>query len=111
MNATLNPSRSFFSIAAWYAVFTPFVAAAAIGVGLAIGIPDRHSHAGSPADFLFGTAACILLSSALASIVSLFGIRRHGWRVIVWKSIVGLILCCLVYVGLAYVGMAEMCQQ
>ncbi|MGO8765055.1 MAG: hypothetical protein ACLQSR_07985 [Limisphaerales bacterium] len=109
MNTTPIPNWSFFSIIAWYAVFAPFVAAGIIGIGLVIGIPDRHSD--SSADYYFGTAACVLLSSATASIVSLFGIRWHGWRVVVWKSAVGFVLSCLVYLALIYISMLKTSHQ
>jgi len=109
MNTTTIPNRSFFSIAAWYAVFAPFVAAGIMGIGLLIGIPDRHSD--SSADYFFNTAALILASSALASIIGLFGIPRHGWRVIVWKSAVGFILSCIVYWMLLVIAFAEMAHQ
>jgi hypothetical protein len=78
-----NSNCSFFSIAAWYAVCAPFIAAGIIGLGLSFGVP-RHPS-GSPADMAFGVAACVLISSVLASFVCLFGIPKHGWRVIVWK--------------------------
>ena len=107
MNA--SPRHSAFSIVAWYAVFAPFVAAGIIGLGLSFGIP-RHPS-GSPADIAFGVAACVLLSSALASIVSLFGIPKHGWRVIVWKSAVGFTLSCLVYLVLVFIGMGMIASQ
>jgi hypothetical protein len=106
---SISPKCSFFSIAAWYAVFTPFVAIGMICLGLSLGVP-RHPS-GSPADITFGVATCVLISSALASIVSLFGIPKHGWRVIVWKSIAGLSLSCLVYSALVVIGMRMAAQQ
>src|SRR5205814_10351340 len=69
MNTTLNPDRSFFRILAWYAVIVPFAAAGITGIGLLIGIP-RHPS-GSPAEFTFNVAACVVITSVLASIVSL----------------------------------------
>jgi hypothetical protein len=109
MNSTPNPNRSFFGIAAWYSVFAPFAALGTMGVGLSFGFP-RHPS-GSPADIAFGVAACVLFSSALASIVSLFGIPKHGWRVIVWKSVAGIVLSGFVYAVLAVSGMAMMSHQ
>jgi len=109
MSPATIANRSFFSITAWYAVIAPFVAAVIIGIGLVI-VNSWH-NSDSPAGFLFGTAACVLISSSLASIVCLFGIRRHGWQVIVWKSVVGLFLSCFVYFVLGFIALAEIAHQ
>ncbi|HMP83704.1 MAG TPA: hypothetical protein PKA41_13480 [Verrucomicrobiota bacterium] len=96
-------NRSFFSNAAWYAVFAPLASVGVIAMGVAIG--------DSPADYFFGIAACILISSALASIVSLFGIRRHGWRAIIWKSALGFVLSCVIYLALVVIGVGQIAHQ
>jgi hypothetical protein len=90
MSATPNMGRSFFSITAWYGLFAPIVVASIVGVGFLLGITDRLPP--SPEQYMFGTVSCVLISSALASMVCLFGISKHGWRSIVWKSVLGLVL-------------------
>ena len=99
----------FFLVAAWYCLIGPFAAAAIIGYGLAIGIPDHPS--GSPAEASFDVAACILLTSVLAGIVSLFGIKKHGWRVIAWKFAVGISLSCIVFLILIVIGTRMVAHQ
>ena len=96
--------QSFFSVAAWYALVAPFVAAGIIRLGLSFGIP-RHPE-GSPAGIAFGIAACVLLSSGFASLVSLFVIPKHNPKIIVWMSMAGLLLSCLVFGYLCFIGMA-----
>jgi hypothetical protein len=92
MNRKRRPNRSFFSRAAWYAVTAPFVALGLIWLGMVI----RGSHASYdhrlPDVIAFNVAACIAVTSALASLISLFGIPRHGWLVILWKALLGVVL-------------------
>jgi hypothetical protein len=99
----------FFLIVAWYALISPFAAASIIGFFLCVGIPDHRID--PSADDAFGVAACILISSVLASIVSLFGIPKHRAKVIAWKSVVGFLLSLILFYGLAIIGMGEMGQQ
>jgi hypothetical protein len=98
MNNTPNPNRSFFSIAAWYAVVAPFVVIAVWGV---CGVLDRLS-VGCNKEYVFETVIFVSgfgpITSVAASIVSLFGIRRHGWRFIVTKSLGGFVLSYLIFV-------------
>jgi len=108
MNATPNPNQSFFSIAAWYSLVASLVAAALLGISWKIEIPDRNSY--SLADVTEGAACLAAITSALASIVSLFGVRRHGWRVIVWKSLVGFVLSYFVFGELFNMGMRALAQ-
>jgi len=102
MNITPNPARSFFSITAWYAVVAALAAAAISGVGWFIFFYSDQGSSwslffDSSVAFTFVTADFVSLTSAVASFVCLFGLRRHGWRVIVWKSLVGFALSCLVF--------------
>ena len=98
MDAKPNRSRSFFSIAAWYALLAPLAATGGVYIGLAI----RHSHVPqayryNPAsDAFLGIAYLVSISSAFATYVSLFGISKYGTPII-WKSIVGLVLSCAVF--------------
>jgi hypothetical protein len=79
----------FFLFAAWYSLIAPFAA-----VGIAF-LPSAYLRPGFDAQLsLMQIAACILISSALASVVSLFGIRRHGARVIIWKALIGFLASC-----------------
>ena len=96
MNATPISKRPFFSIAAWYGLIAPF-AAAAIAGWILTPEPSDIRHPRLSFDAVFGFVACILISSVLASITSLFGIRRHGARVIWWKALVGFLASCLLY--------------
>lgn len=95
MNNTPNPARSFFSIAAWYAVVGALTAAAISGLGWLSFISDSD-FAFHAMNFCFNAAMFVSITSGVASIVCLFGMRRHGWRVILWKSLVGFVLSCLV---------------
>jgi hypothetical protein len=94
MDTTLKPKQSFCSVAAWYSLVAPF---AAIAVGwLNLALRDRYSS--TVFDWTVGFVAWVLITSVLASITSLFGIRRHGVRVIVWKAAVAFVVsCCLFY--------------
>ncbi len=106
----MKPIRSeFFLIAAWFCLIGPFAAAAIVGIGLAIGIPDHPS--GSPTETTFGIAACVMLTSVLAGIVSLFGIKKYGWRIIAWKFAVGISLSCIVYFVLIVIGTGMVAHQ
>ena len=100
MNKTPNHNRSFFSIAAWYALIAPLAAATIAGVGWLIFCFLNFNPQSFPADdFVLGGVAFFLVTSVIASIVSLFGIRRHGWRVIAWKSLGGFILSSLTFIA------------
>ena len=88
--------QSVFSIAAWYGLLTPFVAA---GIALLFfrleGPYDYHDPLPFPnqrdvVDIAFN----VLLSSFMAAIVGLFGLRRHGVKTILWKSAVGMLASC-----------------
>ena len=99
-------------MAAWYAVFAPCVAVCMIFIGLAIWDSHEASYRYNPAsDDAFGAAAFFAISSVIASILCLFGIRRHGWRVIIWKSALGFIASCLIYLWVFLKSMAELCHQ
>ena len=102
MNKVPNPNRSFFSIAAWYALIAPLAAAAIAGVGWLFFCFLIFNPGSCPVfDLVLGAVAFFLATSVIASIVSLFGIRRHGWRVIVWKSLVGFILSSLTFIAVS----------
>jgi hypothetical protein len=98
-----------FCTTAWYSFIAPFVAASIPRCFLIVGLP-RHP-AGSPAEFFLRVAACILYSSVLASVISLFGIPKHGWRTIVWKSAAGLGLSILVLAVLVAIGAGMAADQ
>lgn len=89
-------------MAAWYAVVAPLAAAVIIGIAwlLACYLDERSfplvCYVGNGCIF---TALFLLITAIVASFVSLFGIRRHGKRVIVWKASVGFVLSCLVFMA------------
>ena len=95
---------SFFKMTTWYAVLAPVAVAVFFGVGWLMWNSERESLQ----KLCFGLLLLIeflLVTSIIASIVSLFGIRRHNWRVIVWKSVSGFVLSLLVWLSLgAYVS-------
>jgi hypothetical protein len=97
MNNTPNPNRSFFSIAAWYALITPLVVIAVWGICVILALLFVGYK-----DYFFETVIFVSafgpITSVAASIVSLFGIRRHGWRFIVTKSLGGFVLSYLIFV-------------
>jgi hypothetical protein len=108
MDAKTNVGRSFFSVVAWYAVFASLAALACYGVGWRNNIPDLRYY--SSPDYADNAASLLAITAFFASVASLFGIRRHGWRVIVWKALVGLLFSCLVFRGLFILAMSEMAQ-
>lgn len=95
--------QSFFSLAAWYAVLAPVGTLSLIWNCSMTSPPGRHSE-----PWYLDAGACVLLSSVLASIVSLFGIRSHNWLSIIWKSVFGIILS---WIGLMSIGMATAVPQ
>jgi hypothetical protein len=109
MNTPQNTKPSFFSILAWYAVFSPFAA-----VILAFGIHYASWHT---SDFSvynsYYLGLCISATSVLASLVCLFGIRNHGWRVIIWKSSVGFCLggLALLWIWAVLVSLGQIANQ
>jgi len=105
----MNTSRkhSIFSIAAHYGLIAPFVAGVIIGFGLYYAVP----HVDEPVDTAFRIATCILFSSALASTLSFFGIREHGWQAIGWEAVVGLHLSCFAYAVLVFAGLLLTARQ
>ena len=85
--------QSFFSIAAWYCLIAPFLAAAfAVIVYRVEGPYDRFNPLPFPnQDQVEDIAFWICVSSLVLGIASLFGIRRHGWKVILWKALFGIL--------------------
>lgn len=105
----LNPSSAKpFRILAWYGLIAPLVAAGLIGLIALSGVPDRP--AGSPAETAFNLAACVLISSACASILSLFGGPIIGWRVVLGNAARGLLLSCVTYLALIWIGFGMLRQ-
>jgi membrane protein required for beta-lactamase induction len=106
-------NQSFFSIAAWYCLVAPFaVAGFAFTVLHVEGSYDRFNPIASPhqdqvEDILF----FVCLSSLVLGIASLFGIRRHGVRVILWKALLGILASCF-FGFVAFAGIAtRVCRQ
>ena len=101
MNTKPNRERSFFSLSAWYALIAPLAAMTIAGVGWFVFVFldfDRGSFRAF--EIVLGAMEFFLLTSVIAGIVSLFGIRRHGWRVIVWKSLAGIVLSSLIFIAI-----------
>lgn len=94
---TANPTRSFFSIAAWYAMYAAWAAAAITVICYWLVNFGFCQRLLPPVSFILGAIEIFSFTSIIASIVSLFGIRRHGWRAIVWKSLVGLVLSSITF--------------
>ena len=89
---TPSPKPSFFSIAAWYCWVAP-LAATAIAITLFSKEGDtRHHPLGDPA---VDIAFYVSISGLVLGVASLFGIRRHGARVILWKALLGIVVSCL----------------
>ena len=90
--------RSFFSVAAWYCLVAPFVAA---GFGTTIFLKYYQYERWQPQSFpteyqAISITFFICLSSFLLGIASLFGISRHGIKVILWKAVIGILASCFV---------------
>ena len=87
-----SSKQSFFSIAAWYCWIAPLVVT---GIATAVFIAEgdtRYHTLGDPAvDISFW----VCISGLALGVVSLFGIRRHGARVIVWKALLGIVVSLL----------------
>lgn len=85
--------RLFFSIAAWYCLVAPFLSAGfAFWILHVEGPYDRFNPLPFPnQDQVEDIAFWVCLSSLASGIISLFGIRRHGWRVILWKALLGIL--------------------
>lgn len=98
-------SQSFFSIAAWYCLVAPFLAAGFALLVLHVEGPyDRFNPLPFPnQDQVEDIAFFICLSSFVLGVVSLFGIRRHGLRIILWKMLPG-ILASIFFGFLAFVS-------
>src|ERR1041384_135789 len=89
---TPSPKPSFFSIAAWYCWIAPAVAMA-IAIALYSREGDTRYHPlGDPA---VDIAFWVSFSGLVFAVASLFGIRRHGARVILWKALLGIAVSCL----------------
>ena len=90
--STPSPKPSFFSIAAWYCWIAPLVATAIATVIYSDEGDTRYHRLGDPAvDITF----YVCVSGLVLGVVSLFGIRQHGARVILWKALLGIVVSCL----------------
>jgi len=107
----------FFLVAAWYGLIAPFVTAGITWMLLTlIGPYDRRAHPWNergfdPQEPVLQIAFCILLSCILACVVSLFGISRHGARVILWKALAGFVASCFFLWLVGEVSMAMVAPQ
>ena len=101
--------KSFFNRAAWLSVFIPLVT---FVVTFVLFRWDWHISIDVQEKYLFG-AGCVQVISLILGIVSLFGIRRHGARLIVWKAAIGIIASCgmgfLSFVGMIFNAMGRNC--
>jgi len=87
MNKPTASKCSFFSIAAWYCLIAPFTTYAIAWLAYLLEGDTRYHPFGDPAlDVSFW--ACV--SAVPLGVVSLFGIPRHGVKVIVWKALIGI---------------------
>ena len=90
--STPSPRSSFFSIAAWYCWIAPIVVTV---VAIAIYSREgdtRHHPLGDPA---VDIAFWVSISGLVLGMASLFGMRRHGAKVILWKALLGIVVSCL----------------
>ena len=88
MSTSLS-NRSFFTVAAWYCWTAPLVASS-ISTAIYVSEGDtRYHRLGDPAGDI---AFYVCISALVLGVVSLFGIRRHGARVILWKALLGILL-------------------
>src|SRR5271154_3176535 len=83
-----SSKKSFFNLAAWCSFFIPFITAIFTFDGHNI---NSDSHA---ADIFLLVAFCLQIFSIVLGIVSLFGISRHGARLILWKAVIGILASC-----------------
>jgi hypothetical protein len=111
MSDHVHPQQSFFSIAAWYSLLAPVIAGIALVLLGSLGFFSRFDSPGIDPDTVLSFMAVVLLSSVVMSIISLFGIRRHGARVILWKAALGILVSCIFYVGVAGFGLGRLCHQ
>jgi hypothetical protein len=90
--AALNSGMSFFNLAAWYSLVTPF---ATIAAYLILCLIAAHSHRDD--NFGINFMFCLIwvqFSSFIGGIVSLFGVKQHGVKIILWKSVIGILASC-----------------
>src|SRR5271170_4977498 len=84
-----SSKKSFFNLAAWCSFFIPFITAVfTFTVG-----PNINSDSDA-ADMFLLVAFCLQIFSVVLGIVSLFGISRHGARLILWKAVIGIFASC-----------------
>jgi hypothetical protein len=85
--------QSFFSIASWYCLIAPFLAAWFASLILEREGPyDRFNPLPFPnQDQAVDIAFLVCVSSLALGVASLFGIPRHGWKVILWKAVPGIL--------------------
>jgi len=99
-------TKSQFLVAAWYSLITPFAMAATIALFYYLEDASNAESQRMISNFLqFGLLICI--SSLIAGIISLFGIPRHGTRIIVWKATIGIVASCALGCGIVYLAFAN----
>lgn len=84
-----SSKKSFFNLAAWCSFLIPFITAIFI-LKLGYNI-NRDSQA---ADIFLLITFSLQIFSIVLGIVSLFGISRHGARLILWKAAIGILASC-----------------
>ena len=82
--------KSFYYQAARASLFIPLVT-----FGVTLVLFGSNSHISSEVTGYFALGAFVVqVISLILGIVSLFGIPRHGARLILWKAVVGIIASC-----------------
>jgi len=91
-------SRKLFLLAAWYSLITPCILFGALLLKLLAGLFYTTSDDGTkwidwPVESEFYLIIeCVFFSSLISGVVSLFGIRKCGERMISTKAIIGILL-------------------
>jgi len=103
----VGPRKSFFTWAAMYSFVAP-LATAAVSFAIFYGV---HFLGGGPlgdgsTNFISLSGLIVVATSLILGVVSLFGIERHGARVILWKALLGILLSCVVGFGIFVLALA-----
>jgi len=100
MDTIINPvnsRKSFHNRAAWWSFSIPFITAA---VTFALTCAVIHNYLDRDSFVLcLIWAFCFQIIGAILGLLSLFGIPRHGARLILWKAAIGILASC----GIGYV--------
>jgi len=100
----VDSRKSFFNRAAWYCFCIPLVTAAAT-YALACAAIHKYMDSDSFVIYLIW-AFCFQIIAIILGLLSLFGIRRHGARLILWKAAAGIAASCYVGYAITYLAFA-----